>query len=209
MPGASPPEVSKPIRFEGNGYGDEWVKEALKRGLNNLKDTPSALKVWKNKDVNKMFESLNVLTHEEIHARYEIEVETYVRKREIEARVTNDIAINHILPAALDYQTKLIDNVIGLKELFSAAEAKSLSRTQTDLIKQISIEINAIKDALDKMNAERTKAAKLDLEKQAEAFSNKIKPQMDAAREAADNLELITEDESWPLPKMRELLFTR
>jgi glutamine synthetase len=156
-----------------------------------------------------MFETLNVLTHEEIHARYEIEVETYVRKREIEARVTNDIAINHILPAALDYQTKLIDNVIGLKELFSAAEAKTLSRTQTDLIKQISIEINAIKDALDKMNAERTKAAKLDLEKQAEAFSNKIKPQMDAAREAADNLELITEDESWPLPKMRELLFTR
>jgi len=156
-----------------------------------------------------MFEALNVLTHEEIHARYEIEVETYVRKREIEARVTNDIAVNHILPAALDYQTKLIDNVIGLKEIFSAAEAKNLSRTQTDLIKQISNEINALKDALDKMNNERIKAAKLDIEKQAEAFSNKIKPMMDAARDAADNLELITEDESWPLPKMRELLFTR
>jgi glutamine synthetase len=132
-----------------------------------------------------------------------------VRKREIEARVTNDIAVNHIIPAALDYQTKLIDNVIGLKEVFSAAEAKTLSRAQTDLIKQISIEVNNIKDALDKMNAERTKASKFDIEKQAEAYSNKVKPLMDAARDAADNLELITEDESWPLPKMRELLFTR
>ncbi|MFN5622111.1 MAG: glutamine synthetase type III, partial [Flavobacteriales bacterium] len=169
----------------------------------------SALKVWKNKDVHKMFEALNVLTHEEIHARYEIEVETYVRKREIEARVTTDIAVNHILPAALDYQTKLIDNVLGLKEIFSAAESKNLSRTQTDIIKQISTEINALKDALDKMNAERAKASKLDIEKQAEVFSNKVKPLMDVARSAADNLELITEDEAWPLPKMRELLFTR
>jgi glutamine synthetase len=177
--------------------------------LSNLKDTPSALKVWKNKDVNKMFETLNVLTHEEIHARYEIEVETYVRKREIEARVTNDIAVNHIIPAAIDYQTKLIDNVLGLKEVFSAAESKNLSRTQTDLIKQISVEINTIKDSLDKMNTERNKASKMDLEKQAEVYSNKVKPLMDAARDAADNLELITEDESWPLPKMRELLFTR
>jgi glutamine synthetase len=96
-----------------------------------------------------------------------------------------------------------------LKEIFSAAESKNLSRTQTDLIKQISSEINNIKDSLDKMNAERAKASKLDLEKQAEVYSNKVKPLMDAARDAADNLELITEDESWPLPKMRELLFTR
>ena len=202
-------KISKPIRFEGNGYGDEWVKEAAKRGLSNLKDTPSALKVWKNKDVHKMFEALNVLTHEEIHARYEIEVETYVRKREIEARVTSDIAVNHILPAALDYQTKLIDNVLGLKEIFSATESKNLSRTQTEIIKQISTHVNALKDAIDKMNAERAKASKLDIEKKAEIFSNKVKPLMDAAREAADSLELITEDESWPLPKMRELLFTR
>ncbi len=202
-------KTSKAIRFEGNGYGDEWVKEAARRGLSNLKDTPSALKVWKGKEVQKMFESLNVLTHEEIHARYEIEVETYVRKREIEARVTNDMAINHIIPAALGYQTKLVDNVIGLKEVLTPAESKTLTKTQMDLIKEISIEINAMKTALDKMNTERDKAAKMDLEKQAEAFCQKIKPLMDNVRDAADNLEMITEDEAWPLPKMRELLFTR
>jgi len=202
-------KISKPIRFEGNGYGEEWVKEAAKRGLSNLKDTPSALKVWKNKDVHKMFEALNVLTHEEIHARYEIEVDTYVRKREIEALVTNDIAVNHIIPAAIAYQTKLIDNVLGLKEVFGATESKALAKTQTDLVRQFSVHINALKDSLDKMIAERNKASKLDIEKQAEAYSGKIKPLMDAARESCDQLELITEDEYWPLPKMRELLFTR
>lgn len=202
-------KVSKPIRFEGNGYGEEWVKEAARRGLSNFKDTPSALKAWKNKDVHKMFEALNVLTHEEIHARYEIEVDTYIRKREIEALVTNDIALNHIMPTALDYQTKLIDNVLGLKEIFGTAELKSLAKTQTELVRQSSLHVNTLKETLDKMNAERMKAQKLDLEKQAEAYSGKIKPLMDTARDCADQLELITEDEFWPLPKMRELLFTR
>ncbi len=202
-------KTSKAIRFEGNGYGEEWVKEAAKRGLSNLKDTPSALKAWKNKEVHKMFEALDVLTSEEIHARYEIEVDTYIRKREIEARVTNDVAINHIIPAALNYQTKLVDNVIGLKEVLPSSDYKALTKTQLDLIKEISIEVNAMKIALDKMNVERTKANKQELEKQAESYSQKIKPLMDEVREAADKLELITEDESWPLPKMRELLFTR
>ncbi len=202
-------KMSKAIRFEGNGYGEEWVKEAAKRGLSNLKDTPSALKVWKDKNVQKMFETLNVLTHEEVHARYEIEVETYIRKREIESRVTSDLAINHIIPAAIDYQTKLIDNVIGLKEVLSPAEAKNLSKTQVDLIRNISELLNEMKLSADKMNAEREKASKLDLEKQAEAYCHKIKPLMDQVRDASDKLEMITEDEAWPLPKMRELLFTR
>ena len=202
-------KMSKAIRFEGNGYGEEWVKEAAKRGLSNLKDTPSALKVWKDKNVQKMFETLNVLTHEEVHARYEIEVETYIRKREIEARVTSDLAINHIMPAAIDYQTKLIDNVIGLREVLSPAEAKNLSKTQVDLIRSISELLNDMKLSTDKMNAEREKASKLDLEKQAEAYCHKIKPLMDQVRDASDKLEMITEDEAWPLPKMRELLFTR
>lgn len=200
---------SKAIRFEGNGYSDEWVKDAAKRGLSNLKDTPSALKVWKNKDVQKMFEQLNVLTHEEVHARYEIEIENYVRRREIEARLTADLALNSIIPAALRYQTSLIENVIGLNEVLTAADAKTASKTQVDLIKRISAHINDLQAALEKMNAERNKAAKLDIEKQAEAYSAKVKPAMDAARDAADALELITEDEEWPLPKMREILFTR
>jgi glutamine synthetase len=200
---------SKTIRFEGNGYSDEWVKEAKKRGLSNFNDTPSALKAWKNKDVQKMFETLNVLTHEEVHARYEIELENYVRRREIEARVTCDLALNHILPAAIGYQSALVENVLGLNEILGAADAKSATKTQVGLIKSISEHINQMKDAMDKVSAERAKLAKLDLEKQAEAYSAKVKPLMDEVRVHADALELIVEDESWPLPKMREILFTR
>jgi glutamine synthetase len=202
-------KVSKSIRFEGNGYSDEWVKEAAKRGLSNLKDTPSALRVWKDKNVQKMFESLNVLTHEEIHARFEIEMEAYIRRREIEARVTADMALNHILPAAVSYQSRLIENVLGLKDVLGAAEAKTATKTQVDLIKQISENVNAMKVAMDKMYAEKDKAAKMDVEKQADAYSQKIKPLMDTVRDHADALELIVDDEVWPLPKMREILFTR
>lgn len=202
-------KVSKSIRFEGNGYSDEWVKEAAKRGLSNLKDTPSALRVWKDKSVQKMFESLNVLTHEEIHARFEIEMEAYIRRREIEARVTADMALNHILPAAVSYQSRLIENVLGLKDVLGAAEAKAATKTQVDLIKQISENVNAMKVAMDKMYAEKDKAAKLDVEKQADAYSQKIKPLMDTVRDHADALELVVDDELWPLPKMREILFTR
>jgi glutamine synthetase len=200
---------SKAIRFEGNGYGDEWVKEAAKRGLSNLKDTPSALKVWKDKKVQAMFESLNVLTHEEVHARYEIEVENYSRRREIEARVTKDLAMNHILPAALSYQSQLVDNILGLKEVFGAAEAKEASKTQTQLVKEISKHVNAMKEASDKMDVELAKVIKLDAEKQAELFCHKIKPLMDSIRDHADALEMTIDDELWPLPKMREILFTR
>lgn len=202
-------KVSKTIRFEGNGYGDEWVKEAAKRGLSNLKDTPSALKVWKDKGVHKMFEALNVLTHEEIHARYEIEVENYFRRREIEARVSADLAMNHILPAAISYQSALVDNVLGMKEIFGAAEAKVVTKTQMDLIREISTHINGMKDSLDKMAAERTKLNKVDLEKKAEGYCHKVKPLMDAIRDHADALEKVVDDETWPLPKMREILFTR
>jgi glutamine synthetase len=202
-------KVSKSIRFEGNGYGDEWVKEAAKRGLSNLKDTPSALKVWKDKDVQKMFEKLNVLTHEEVHARYEIEVENYYRRREIEALITSDLAINHILPAAVGYQSKLVDNVIGLQEVLGSAEGKAASKAQVELIKHISVAINAMKSGVDKLNAERTKLEKADVEKKAETYCNKIMPIMEGIRDAADSLEMVVEDESWPLPKMREILFTR
>lgn len=202
-------KTSKAIRFEGNGYGDEWVKEAAKRGLSNFGNTPLALKVWKDKKVQKMFEDLNVLTHEEIHARYEIEVETYVRKREIEARLTSDLAQNHILPAAIGYQSRLTENVLGIKDILSAAESKEATKTQVELIREISAGINTIRTNSEKMRIEREKAAKMDLEKQAEVYVNKIKPLMDEIREGADNLEMIVDDELWPLPKMREILFTR
>jgi glutamine synthetase len=200
---------SKAIRFEGNGYGDEWVKEASKRGLSNFQNTPLALAVWKDKKVQKMFEELNVLTHEEIHARYEIEVETYVRKREIEARLTIDLAQNHILPAVINYQSRLTENVLGLKEILTPAEAKEATKTQIELVKEISAGINGIAASIAKLKAEKEKAGKMDLEKQAEAYVSKVKPMMDAIRAHADKLELIADDEVWPLPKLREILFTR
>ncbi|MDZ4824211.1 MAG: glutamine synthetase III [Flavobacteriales bacterium] len=200
---------SKAIRFEGNGYGEEWVKEAAKRGLSNFMDTPSALRAWKDKKVQKMFEDLNVLTPEEIHARYEIEVENYSRRREIEARLTSDLAQNHITPIAISYQTRLVENVLGLKEILPPAQSKEATKTQIGLILEISSHINGMKTLVDKMTAERGKALDLDAEKQAEAFCHKVKPIMDAVRDHADALEMLVDDEMWPLPKMREILFTR
>lgn len=200
---------SKSIRFEGNGYSEEWVKEAAKRGLSNFRDTPTALKVWKRREVHQMFEKLNVLTHEEIHARYEIEVETYIRKREIEARVCSDLAQNHIIPTAINYQTLLANNVVGINQVLSAKEAKEATSTQTTLIKEISLHLAGMKKNIDQMGKEREKASGMDLEKQAEHYCNKVKPLMDTIRDHADALEMMVDDEMWPLPKMREILFTR
>jgi glutamine synthetase len=202
-------KMSKAIRFEGNGYGEEWVKEAKKRGLSNFNDTPSALAVWKDKKVQKMFQDLNVLTPEEIHARYEIELENYSRRRDIEAALTVNLAINHILPAAIHYQSDLLHNVAALKEVLSASEVKDAGSTQIALIKGISKEVNELKKNSDRLAAERLKASEMAPEKQARAFASIVKPLMDDVRDAADRLEMIIEDEAWPLPKMREILFTR
>jgi glutamine synthetase len=201
--------MSKAIRFEGNGYGDEWVKEAKKRGLSNFNDTPSALAIWKDKKVQKMFHDLNVLTPEEIHARYEIELENYSRRRDIEAALTVNLAVNHIIPAAIHYQSDLLHNVAALKEVLSASEVKDAASTQLSLIKGISKEVNELKKKADRVAEERLKAVDLPAEKQARNFASVIKPLMDEARDAADRLEMIVEDEAWPLPKMREILFTR
>ena len=201
-------KMSKAIRFEGNGYGDEWVKEAKKRGLSNFTDTPSALLIWKDKKIQKMFQDLNVLTPEEIHARYEIELENYSRRRDIEAALTASIAMSNIIPAALRYQSDLLDNVQGLKAVLSTAEFKDAAATQLSLIKDISKEVSALKKGADAIKVELQKAYSLDAEKQAKLFSGTIKPLMDLTRASADKLELLVEDESWPLPKMSELLFT-
>ncbi|MFM7770606.1 MAG: glutamine synthetase III, partial [Bacteroidota bacterium] len=200
-------KMSKHIRFEGNGYGDEWVKEASKRGLSNLKDTPTALKVWKDKKVVSMFEKMNVLTAEEIHARYEIEVENYGRRREIEAELVVDIAMNQIIPAAIAYQSKLISNLDGLKDIFGA-EYKKIGSTQFELVKEIGQLTNQLKIKIDAIQKEQSKLDHNSPESFAHGYCNKIKPLMDEARNAADGLEAIIEDVEWPLPKMRELLFT-
>ncbi len=200
-------KMSKSIRFEGNGYGEEWVKEAAKRGLSNMKDTPTALKVWKDKKVIAMFEKLNVLTSEEIHARYEIEVENYGRRREIEAELVVDIALNQIIPASIQYQSKLVENLEGLKDVFGA-EFKKIGATQLEIVKTLGIQINALKAKVDAIQKEQSKIDGASPETVASVYCNRIKPLMDQAREAADALEALVDDQEWPLPKMRELLFT-
>ncbi len=201
---------SKKIRFEGNGYGEEWVKEAKKRGLSNLKDTPAALKVWKDKAVQKVFADLNVLSNEELDARYEVNLENYVMKLQIEAKVCGDMAQNHIIPAAISYQNKLIENVTGLKTILSAASFKKSASTQLKLIEEISVHLTGLKNTIDELKSIRKKAESISsLEKEAAAYAKNVKPLMESVREHADRLELLVDDEIWPMPKLREILFTR
>lgn len=200
---------SKSIRFEGNGYGDEWVKEAKKRGLSNLKDTPRALAVMKSDEVKKLFNEVGVLSSTELDARYEIELENYIMKLQIESRTLGDVAQNHVIPAAIKYQNVLIDNVSGMNNLFGK-QSKSLCSTQLSLLETMSTHLSALKEKLDEMLEERKKANKLaNAEKKAIAYCDKVKPYFDEIKYHSDKLELLVDDEIWPLPKLRELLFTR
>jgi glutamine synthetase len=201
---------SKKIRFEGNGYGEEWVEEALKRGLSNLKDTPSALTVWSDKKIVKLFEDMGVLTAREIEARQEIEFESYIHKIQIEARLIGDMAQNHIFPVVVDYQNRLIQNIKGLHDVFGATQGKDAASAQTDLLKRISDHLNSMKDLCDKMLTARKIANKVeDTEKKARAYADDVRSLFDDIRYHADKLELLVDDEQWPLPKFREMLWTR
>ncbi len=201
---------SKKIRFEGNGYGDEWVKEAEKRGLANLRDTPRALTVWHDKKVVDLFNDMKVLTPRELEARQEIEFESYIYKLQIEARVIGEMAIGSIMPAVVDYQNKLIKNIQGLFDVLGEKMGKEAAEAQIDLLKRISIHLNTMKDACDNMLAARKKANKIeDMEKKAVAYCDEVKVYFDEIRYHADKLEGLVEDETWPLPKFSEMLFTR
>lgn len=203
-------KASKKIRFEGDGYSDDWVKEAKGRGLSNLIDTPSALEVWGRKEVLDLFDKHNVFSHEELEARQEIAYEDYVMKRQIEARITGDIAQNHIIPTALRYQNTLIQNVQGLQNILPAKDAKKASATQVKLITDISDHVNGMKEKVDNMLEQRRKADGMaNLAKRSAAYGKTIKPMMDEIREHADQLEMLVDDAMWPLPKLREILFTR
>lgn len=202
--------ASKRVRFEGNGYGEEWVKEATKRGLNNFKTTPEALESWMNKKFVDLFIRHNVLSEREQHARYEIYLETYVKKIQIESRIMGDIAISDIIPTAIQYQNTLLENVHGLKEVLGATEFKKASVTQLEMITQISDHVNGIKSDVEAMIEQRRKANNIaDWKKQADAYCNKVKPFFETIRDHVDKLEMIVADEAWPLPKYRELLFTK
>jgi len=200
---------SKKIRFEGDGYGEEWLKEATKRGLNNFKTTPEALKIQIAKSTFDLYEKHGIMNKIEVEARYEIELEEYIKKVQIEGRILGDIARNHIIPTAVSYQNKLIENVQGLKDIFNNDYTKYASE-QINLIKEISGHMSSIMSDVEKMTEERKKANKIDhADKKAEVYCNKVKPYFDEIRYACDKLELLVDDELWPLTKYRELLFTR
>jgi glutamine synthetase len=202
-------KASKKIRFEGNGYGDEWVKQAEKRGLSNLKDTPRALDVWSRKGVSELFEAHNVLTRREIEARHEIDLENYILHIQIEARMMGDIAQNHIIHTAITYQNRLIENVKGLMDILGK-DGKGASATQLELIKEISGHLSKVKSLTDAMINERKKANKLDdVRDKAYAYCDNVKSYFDEIRYHVDKLEMVVDDELWPMPKLRELLFTK
>jgi glutamine synthetase len=201
---------SKKIRFEGNGYGDAWKAEAKKRGLNNIPTTPGALEAMISKKTLNMFESQGILNHREQEARYEIALETYTKKIQIESRIIADMVSNQIIPAALNYQKSLVESVRGMKEILSPAEFKTVAKSQLELIKEISEKVTIIKTEADLMTEERKKANNLDnAKKQAHAYCEKVKPYFESMRYNVDKLEGIVDDATWPLPKYREMLYLR
>ncbi|MCS6823336.1 MAG: glutamine synthetase III [Cytophagaceae bacterium] len=199
-------KASKRIRFEGNGYSEEWIQEAAKRGLSNVKTTPEALDFMISKPAIEVFEKHEVLNHKELEARYEIMLEKYIKKIQIEGRVIGDLAVNHIIPTAIAYQNKLISNVKGLKDLGLDEEAKPVIET----IKEISKHTKTILTEVENMTEARKKANNMDNTKQrAMSYCYDVKSKFDIIRYAVDKLELIVDDEDWPLPKYREMLFIR
>ena len=202
-------KTSRNILFEGNGYGGDWEKEAVKRGLSNNKNTPDALKVKIDPKTIALYESLNVMNKVEIEARYDIEIEEYVHIIQIEGRSLGDIARNHVIPTAVKYQNILIDNVKGLKDIYGK-DFKQYASEQLFLIAEISKRIEAINSGVTKMTNERKKANSIDdTTKKAKIYCSKVKPLFDDIRYHCDKLELLIDDELWPLAKYRELLFTK
>lgn len=201
---------SKRVLFEGNSYSDEWIKEAAARGLSNIPDTPRSLKTLLSNDTISVFETNNVLTRREIEARYEIQLENYIRKVQIESRVIGDLAVNHIIPIAIRYQNQLIENVMGLKEVLDTKTFQSLSKTQTDTIRDISDHIISIKNLVQKMVDTRKEVNRYEsTEQKALEYRDKVFPFFEEVKYHVDKLELLIDDEMWPLPKYRELLFIR
>lgn len=200
----------KAIRFSGNGYSEEWKKEAKERGLDCETSCPLIFDRYLDDATVRMFESMNVMNLHELKARNEIKWETYYKKLQIEARVLGDLCLNHIIPVATKYQSALVDNVYKIQQTFPADRAKELCAYNVDLIEKINKHLNFIAENVDLMVEERKKANKIESEREkAIIYHDKIEPFFDNIRYHIDKLELIVEDETWPLPKYRELLFIR
>ncbi|HEY5328158.1 MAG TPA: glutamine synthetase III [Mucilaginibacter sp.] len=198
---------SKNIRFEGNGYSEEWEKEAESRGLPNIKTTPKAVDALLSDKTRLLFAETTVFTEREVYARHEILLDSFYKKLQIEARVIGELGINIILPAAIAYQTKLIENVKGLKDLGLGDET---FKAQLAIINKIAEHVNFIKSDIDNLVEARKKANKIeDLREKAIDYDEKVKPFFQAIRYHVDKLEQLVDDSLWPLPKFRELLFIK
>jgi len=196
---------SKAIRFEGNGYSEEWEKEAEARGLSNIKSTPKALDVYVKEESLALFESLGIYTKRESEARHEILLENFYKKLQIEARVIEEMVNNQIAPACFIYQNELIENVKGLKDLGLAQAAFS---SQLNFVERISTHVNTILEQAEAMRQERKKANQIeDVRERSIAYDESVKPYFDVIRYHVNKLEKIVDDKKWPLPKLREILF--
>ena len=198
----------KAIRFDGNGYSEEWKAEAAKRGLDCETSVPLVIDRYLAPDSIKMFETTDVLSEAELQSRSEVKWETYSKKLQIESRVMGDLMVNHVLPAAKRYQTMLLQNVLAVKQVFSADETASLNEMDYSIIRQIEHHSGAILEGVERMTEARHKANRQpDERSKAIAYHDHVLPLMAEIREHADALELIVDDEMWTLPKYRELMF--
>jgi glutamine synthetase len=200
----------KPIRFDGNGYSEEWKAEAKKRGLDCETSCPIVFDNYLKPETIAMFESTGVMNRKELKARNEVKWDMYTKKIQIEARVLGDLAMNHIIPVATEYQSKLIDNVYKMKSLFPTDKAEKLSCENIKLIEEIAERTIFITEHVNKMVEMRKVVNKIECEREkAIAYHDKIAPMLEEIRYHIDKLELIVDNQMWPLPKYRELLFIR
>lgn len=199
---------SKPIRYDGNGYSDEWKAEAAQRGLDCENSVPLIYDAYESAQSVQMFTSIGVMNPTELHARNEVKWDTYTKKVQIEARVLGDLCLNHIIPVATNYQSKLLDNVYKMHQVYPPEKAALLSNHDNGLIEELSYHISLIKENVDAMVEARKVANNIASEREkAIAYHDNVRPYLDVIRYHVDKLELIVDDELWPLPKYREMLF--
>ncbi len=203
-------KTCKPVRFDGNGYSEEWVKEAGRRGLDVEKSCPVIFEHYLDEASVRMFESMKVMNRKELEARNEVKWEMYVKTVQIEARVMGDLSMNHIIPVATHYQSQLIKNVQGMKSVFSEEKAQRLSTRNMKLIEEIAERTERIEQLVEELTEARRVANRIqDIHQRAIQYHDTVCPKMDLIRDEADHLEMIVEDGLWTLPKYRELLFIR
>lgn len=200
--------ASRPIRFEGDNYSEAWVVEAKKRGLTNVTDVPEALSAYLSEKSKKLFFDLGIFTEKELEGRVEVMFEQYTLKIQIEARVFGDLAINHIVPTAVHYQNRLMENVLNMKQIYGDSY-EQLAKNRIELIREISDHVTEIKNGVNEMVEARKVANKIeDPQEKARNYSENVAPFLNSIRYHIDKLERIVDDEMWPLPKYREILFT-